>query len=77
MRYGWDMHFLTSLIIVVGLAFVVCLGLVKTIWDLSQLSFHEAPVIREMPGRLAAAEDAHAKAAESHESSPMGLSDTR
>ena|ERR1700685_4144803 len=46
MRYGWDMHFLTSLIIVVGFAFVVCLGLVKTIWDLSQLSFHEAPVIR-------------------------------
>ena len=41
------MHFLTSLIILVGFAFVIYVGLVKVIWELSQLSFHESPVIRE------------------------------
>lgn len=50
------MHFLTSLIILVGFAFVVFVGLVKVIWEFSQLSFHESPVIREAPGELAAAE---------------------
>ena len=68
------MHFLTSLITLIGFAFVVCLGLVEIIWDLSQLSFHESPVIRETPSGLAAAEDA--KAVESYESSPTELSDT-
>ena len=65
------MHFLTSLILLVAFAFV---GLVKVIWELSQLSFHESPVIREAPGELAAAEDA--KEIESYESSPTELSDT-
>jgi hypothetical protein len=41
------MHFLTSLIIVAGFVFVICLGLVKLIWDLSQMSVHEAPESRE------------------------------
>ena len=49
-------------------------GLVTVIWELSQLSFHESPVIREGPGELAAAEDA--KEIESYESSPTELSDT-
>jgi hypothetical protein len=39
------MHFVTSLIIVIGFAFVLCLGLVKMIQELSQLSIHESPVI--------------------------------
>jgi hypothetical protein len=68
------MHFLTSLIILVGFAFVVCVGLVRVIWELSELSFHESPVIREAPVGLAAVEDA--KAVESYESSPTELSDT-
>jgi len=68
------MHFLTSLIILIGFAFVVYVGLVKVIWDLSQLSFHDSPVIREAPGELEAAQDA--KALESYESSPTELSDT-
>jgi hypothetical protein len=68
------MHFLISLIILVGFAFVVYVGLVTAIWELSQLSFHESPVIREAPGELAAAEDA--KEVESYESSPTELSDT-
>ena len=55
------------LIILVGFAFVVYVGLVKVIWELSQLSFHESPVIREAPGELAAAE--YAKEVESYESS--------
>ena len=62
------MHFLTSLIILVGFAFVVYVGLVKVIWELSQLSFHESSVIREAPGELAAAE--YAKEVESYESIP-------
>jgi hypothetical protein len=73
----WDMHFLTSLIIVAGFAFVICLGLVRMISDLSQLSFHESPVIRETPSKLTAAEDAPAKAVESRKSSPTELIDTR
>jgi len=65
------MHFLTSLIIFVGFGFVVCVGLVRVMWELSELSFHESPVIREARGEFAAAEDA--KAAESYESSPTEL----
>jgi hypothetical protein len=68
------MHFLTSLIILIGFAFVVYVGLITVICELSQLSFHESPVIRDAPGELAAAEDA--KAVESYESSPTELSDT-
>jgi len=63
------------LIILVGFAFVVYVGLVIVIWELSQLSFHESPVIREAPDELAAAEDA--KAAEEQESSTTKLSYTR
>jgi hypothetical protein len=37
------MHFLTSLIIFSGFMFVLCFGLLKVIWDLSQLSVHSAP----------------------------------
>jgi hypothetical protein len=68
------MRFLISLIMLVGFAFIVFDGLVTVIWELSQLSFHESPVIREGPGELAAAEDA--KEVESYESSPTELSDT-
>ena len=68
------MRFLISLIMLVGFAFIVFGGLVTVIWELSQLSFHESPVIREGRGELAAAEDA--KEVESYESSPMELSDT-
>jgi hypothetical protein len=67
-------HFLISLIILIGFAFVVYVGLVTVIWELSQLSFHESPVIREASGELAAAEDA--KEVESFDSSPTELSDT-
>jgi|HubBroStandDraft_1064217.scaffolds.fasta_scaffold429277_2 hypothetical protein len=76
MRYGWDMHFLTSLIIVVGFVFVVCLGLVKMIWDLSQLSFHESPVMLETRSKLAAEADVSPRAVEPHEWSATELSDT-
>jgi hypothetical protein len=41
------MHFLTSLIMVAGFVFVICFGLVKLTWDLSEMSFHEAPESRE------------------------------
>jgi len=65
------MHFLTSLITLVGFAFVVYVGLIEVIWELSKSSFHESPVIREAPGELA-----DTNAVESYESSPTELSDT-
>ena len=68
------MHFLTSLIILAGFAFVVLIGLANVISELSQLSLRESPVIREAPGELAAAE--YAKEVESYESNPTELSDT-
>ena len=37
------MHFLTLLIIFSGFVFVLCLGLVQVIWDLSRMSGHAAP----------------------------------
>jgi hypothetical protein len=67
------MNFLISLIILAGFAFVVYVGVVTVMWELSQLSFHESPVIREAPGELAAPEDA--KEVESYEASPTELSD--
>jgi hypothetical protein len=69
------MYFLTSLIIFVGFAFVVYVGLIKVIWELSQLSFHESPVDREAPSELAAAE--YAKEVESYESNPTEWIDTQ
>jgi hypothetical protein len=41
------MHLLVSLIVVAGFVFVICLGLVKLTWDLSEMSIHEAPESRE------------------------------
>jgi hypothetical protein len=38
-----------SLIIVLGIAAAVCLGLIKMIGDLSQSNFHESPAIQEPP----------------------------
>jgi hypothetical protein len=61
------MHFLISLITVVGFVFVVCLGLIKMIWDLSELSFHEPPVIRETRRKLATETEVPPKAVEPHE----------
>jgi Na+-transporting methylmalonyl-CoA/oxaloacetate decarboxylase gamma subunit len=69
------MYFLTSLIIFVGFAFVVYVGLIKIIRELSQLSFHESPEDREAPSELAAAE--YAKEVESYESNPTERIDTQ
>jgi hypothetical protein len=44
---------LTSLIMVAGLLVVVCLVLVKLIWDLLQASVHDSPTIPENPGNSA------------------------
>ena len=41
------MHFLTSLIIFVSFAFVVLVGLVSVISELSKWRIHESPVIPE------------------------------
>jgi hypothetical protein len=70
------MHFLTPLIIVVGFAFVLCLGLVRIISDFRSC-FHESPIILETPDKLTAEEDAPAKTVESGESCPTELIDTR
>ena len=50
------MHFLASLLIVAGFVFVVCLGLVKLTWELSQVSVHESPAIPETPDKLSDAQ---------------------
>jgi hypothetical protein len=63
------MHFLTSLIMVAGFVFAVCLSLVKLIWDLWQVSIHESPVFLETPSNPADAEE--------YESSPTELSRTQ
>jgi hypothetical protein len=63
------MHFLTSLIMIFGFAFIVCLGLVKMVWDLSQVSAHESPAILETPGKHAIAEEPPANAIDAYESS--------
>jgi hypothetical protein len=44
--------------------------------ELSQLSVHESPAIRETPSELAAVKDVPEAAVESRESSSEGLSDT-
>jgi hypothetical protein len=62
------MHFLTALIIVVGFAFVLCLGLIKMIQDLSLLSTHESPAMRKPSSECAAVDDAPAEAVELHQS---------
>ena len=71
------MHFVTSLIIVFGFAFVVCVGVVKMVWDLCQLSFHEPPAIQETPGKPASAEELPANATNCCELSPAEMRDTQ
>jgi hypothetical protein len=71
------MHFLTSLIMVFGFVFVVCLGLVKLAWELSQASVHDSPAILETPSRRESSEELPAKATASYESSPPELSVAR
>jgi hypothetical protein len=70
------MHFLISLIIVLGFVFVVCLSLVNVIYDLSQVSVHEPPAILETPGKPVGAEQPHAKPVGSYEARPTELSNT-
>jgi hypothetical protein len=60
------MHFLTSLIVFLGFAFVVCLGLVKVILDLSEMSVHLSPHTLATPhGRSDGAEEGQSNANES------------
>ena len=71
------MHLLTSLIIISGFVFVSCLGLVKVIWDLSEMSAHVPPEMLAMPcGRVLDAEQGHANANELYETGPSELSET-
>jgi hypothetical protein len=71
------MDFLTSLIIVAGFVFVVCLGVVKVIWDLSEMSVHAPPEMLPMPcGEFLEDEQGHANVDELYESIPSGLSKT-
>jgi hypothetical protein len=71
------MHFLTSLVIVFGFVFVVCLGLVKLALELWQVSVHDSPAILETPGRPESSEDLPVNATELYESSPPELSDAQ
>ena len=71
------MHFLTSLIIVFGFAFVVCVGVVKMVWDLCQLSFHEPPASPETPSKPSGAEELPAEATDSYDLRTAEMRDTQ
>jgi hypothetical protein len=47
------MDFMTSAIVVLGFALVICLCIFKTVWDLSKLSAHDSPVFPETSGKSA------------------------
>jgi hypothetical protein len=71
------MDCLTSLIIIDGFVFVVCLGVVKVICDLSKMSVHAPPEMLPTPcGKFLEAKQGHAKAAELYESIHSELSET-
>jgi hypothetical protein len=50
------MNFLTSLIIVFGVAIAACVGLVQTICDLWRTKVYASPAFLEAAGKLAIAE---------------------
>jgi hypothetical protein len=70
------MGFLTSLILVFGFALVICLGVVKMTWDLSQLSLHDSPAFPETAGESTGTRQPASKATEPYESNPAELSNT-
>jgi hypothetical protein len=49
------MHYLTSLMVVAGLLFILCLCLIKLGCDLWQVSVHQPPASTETPGGHAGA----------------------
>jgi hypothetical protein len=71
------MHFFISLLIIFGFAFVICAGLLKMVWDLSQIGVHESPAILESTGNPASVEERPAKATGSCESNRAEPSDAR
>jgi hypothetical protein len=70
------MHVLTSLIAFSGCVFVLCFGLVKIIWDLSEISIHASPDVSATPPNKAGG--AEAPRANEKETSTAGeLSDAQ
>jgi hypothetical protein len=55
------MHFFISLLIVFSFAFVICTGLVKMVWDLSQIGVHESPAILETFGNPADSDESNGR----------------
>jgi hypothetical protein len=69
---GWNVDLLTWLLIVFGFGFAICLKLlVKATGDLSPGSSFEATAFRETPAKAPSTVGLVAKAAASHESSPL------
>jgi hypothetical protein len=67
------MHFLIALITIIGFVFVFFLGLVKVVWDLSEMSEHAAPdALSTIQFGDSGAETRRANAAESYESQYPG-----
>jgi hypothetical protein len=67
------MHILTSLIIFLGLIFVIFLGLIQVIWDLSEISAHASPHALAMPpSPTSGPEDGHPNANESSRGWELG-----
>jgi hypothetical protein len=71
------MHYLTSLIVLAGLLFILCLCLIKLSWDLGQVSFHQPPAIAETPGGHAGAKEPPLTEAETFKLDSAELSDAQ
>jgi hypothetical protein len=67
----------TLLVILCGCAFVFCLGLVRVIWDLSEMSVHVSPHMSSTQCRsVGGAEEEHSNTIAKYESNPLELSQT-
>jgi hypothetical protein len=75
--YGWDMHYLSLLVIVLVFVFVGYLGLVKLTVDLWQTSVHESPAIPDISSIVPAAEAPPLGEPDSRELSPTEWSSTQ
>jgi len=70
------MHFLVSLMILSGLLFAFCVGLVILIRDLSEMSFHVSPPMPSTPhSPTTGAGRTHANTIATGESNPVEVSE--
>jgi hypothetical protein len=69
------MHFLMSLVILCGLLFVLCAGLVNVIWYLSAMSIHVSPHMPTTPHDQSGGGLVHANTTAEYVSNPVEMSE--